>query len=131
MASASAIRPALTSAVSFSITASKAVIASSSESASLRASAGVDTDGSGLLVCAALCRAMMACLPGSARAGGLLHDEAAIDVRGQADAAGLGEGFRIFVGQHRAPDAGARGAAERSVALHVGGHLREHRVEEH
>src|ERR1019366_4365379 len=44
---------------------------------------------------------------------------------------GLGEGLRIFLGQHRAPHAGARRIAERAFALDAAGHLREHRIEKH
>ena len=62
---------------------------------------------------------------------GLLQDQRAIDVVGNADAAGLGEGFRILLGQHRAPHAGARRIAERAFALEAVGHLREHLVEKH
>src|SRR5438128_12181946 len=68
---------------------------------------------------------------GSAGAVGLLQDQGAEDVVGNADAAGLGEGFRIFVRQHRAPDARAGRVAERPFAFDAGGHLRKHRVEEH
>src|SRR5882672_3053411 len=62
---------------------------------------------------------------------GLLQNERAIDVVGDADAAGLGEGFRILLRQHRAPHSGARGVAERAFALDAAGHLRKHRVQEH
>src|SRR6476620_11785176 len=68
---------------------------------------------------------------GSGGAVGLLQDQAAEDIVGDADAAGLGKGFRIFVRQHRAPDAGTGGVAERPFAFDAGGHLRKHRVEEH
>src|SRR6478672_12111780 len=67
----------------------------------------------------------------SSGAVGLLQDQRAENVVGNADAAGLGEGFRILVGQHRAPDAGAGRVAERAFALDAAGHLRKHRVEEH
>ncbi len=43
----------------------------------------------------------------------------------------LAKDFRIFIRQHRAPDAGAGGVAERPFAFDAGGHLRKHRVEEH
>src|SRR5882757_4418499 len=62
---------------------------------------------------------------------GLLHDQRAEHVPGNSDAAGLGEGFRILLCQHRAPYAGAGGVAERAFALDAAGHLREHRIEEH
>src|SRR6476469_8486899 len=67
----------------------------------------------------------------SAGAVGLLQNQGAEHVVGNADAAGLGEGFRVFVRQHRAPDAGAGRIAERPFAFDAGGHLRKHRVEEH
>src|SRR6202044_3309876 len=54
-----------------------------------------------------------------------------IHLLGDADAAGLREGFRILFDLHRAPDAGADGAAERAFALEAAGHLREHGVEKH
>src|SRR5450755_4238253 len=62
---------------------------------------------------------------------GLLQNQRAIDVVGNADAARLGEGFRILFGQHRAPHPCARGIAERAFALDAAGHLRKHRVEKH
>src|SRR6202048_1264135 len=68
---------------------------------------------------------------GLAGAAGLLQNQRAIDVVGNADAAGLGEGFRILFGQHRTPHPGARGIAERAFALDAAGHLRKHRVEKH
>src|ERR1700716_4039281 len=68
---------------------------------------------------------------GLAGAVGLLEDQRAIDVVGNSDAAGLGEGFRILLRQHRAPYAGARRIAERAFALDAVGHLREHRMEKH
>src|SRR5258707_13299963 len=61
----------------------------------------------------------------------LLQNERAIDVVGASDAAGLGEGFRILFGEHRAPHAGARRIAERAFALDAAGHLRKHRIEKH
>src|SRR6202171_779400 len=67
-------------------------------------------------------------LAGAAR---LLQNQCAVDVVGNADAAGLGEGFRILVGQHRAPHPGARRIAERAFALDAAGHLRKHRIEKH
>src|ERR1700712_5926354 len=67
----------------------------------------------------------------SAGAVGLLHDQGAEDVVGDSDAAGFGERFRIFVRQHRAPDAGAGRIAERAFALDAGGHLRKHRIQKH
>src|SRR5882724_12815707 len=67
----------------------------------------------------------------SAGAVGLLKDQGAEDIIRDADAAGLGEGFRILIGQHRTPHAGAGGVAERAFALDAGGHLRKHRIEEH
>src|SRR5664279_1285581 len=66
-----------------------------------------------------------------AGAVGLLQNQRAIDVVGNSDAAGLGEGFRILFRQHRAPHAGARRIAERAFALDAAGHLREHRIEKH
>src|SRR3981081_2414722 len=66
-----------------------------------------------------------------AGAVGLLQNQRAIDVIGNSDAAGLGEGFRILVRQHRAPHPGARRIAERAFALDAAGHLREHRIEKH
>src|SRR3979411_239090 len=68
---------------------------------------------------------------GLAGAVGLLQDQRAIDVVGNSDAAGLGEGFRILLRQHRAPYAGARRIAERAFAFDAAGHLREHRIEKH
>src|SRR3977135_1367209 len=68
---------------------------------------------------------------GLAGAVGLLQDQRAIDVVGNSDAAGLGEGFRILLRQHRAPYAGARRRAERDFALDAACHLREHRIEKH
>src|SRR5258705_260555 len=62
---------------------------------------------------------------------GLLDDQRAVDFGGNSDAAGLGEGFGILLRQHRAPDAGAGGVAERAFALEAGGHLRKHRIEKH
>src|ERR1700761_693106 len=70
----------------------------------------------------------MGCLAGAAC---LLQDQRAVDLVGDADAAGLRERFRIWFGQHRAPYAGALGVAERAVALQLGGHVRKHLVEEH
>src|SRR5712672_743088 len=64
-------------------------------------------------------------------AAGLLQNERAIDFVGNSDAAGLGEGFRIFFRQHRTPHPGARGVAERAFALDAAGHLRKHRIEKH
>src|ERR1700733_15326316 len=73
------------------------------------------------------------CLAGPDLAGlvGLLQNQLAKDVFGNADAARLGEGFRILLRQHRAPHAGARRIAERAFALEAVGHLREHLVDEH
>src|SRR6266404_2403905 len=68
---------------------------------------------------------------GLAGAVGLLQDQRAKDVVGNSDAAGLGEGFRILLRQHRAPYAGARRISERAFALDAAGHLREHRIEKH
>src|SRR5258708_9027164 len=68
---------------------------------------------------------------GLAGAVGLLQDQRAKDVIGNSDAAGLGEGFRILLRQHRAPYAGARRISERAFALDAAGHLREHRIEKH
>src|SRR6195256_2160791 len=68
---------------------------------------------------------------GLSGAAGLLHDQRVKDVIRYSDAAGLGEGFRILFRQHRAPDAGAGRVAERAIAFDAGGHLREHRVQEH
>jgi hypothetical protein len=48
---------------------------------------------------------------------GLLHNQRAIDFLGDADAAGLREGFRILFDLHRAPDAGTDGIAERAFAI--------------
>src|SRR5471030_1623972 len=62
---------------------------------------------------------------------GLLQNQLAKDVFGNADAARLGEGFRILLRQHRAPHAGARRIAERAFALEAVGHLREHLVDKH
>src|SRR5712671_5330807 len=64
-------------------------------------------------------------------AAGLLQNERAIDFVGNSDAAGLGEGFRIFFRQHRTPHPGARRVAERAVALDAAGHLRKHRIQKH
>src|SRR5262245_5964074 len=61
----------------------------------------------------------------------LLLQQRAIDVVGEPDAAGLCERFRIFLGEERAPHAGASAAAERALAIDAGHHLAEHRVEEH
>src|SRR4051794_11485185 len=68
---------------------------------------------------------------GSGGAVGLLQDQGAEDVVGNADAAGLGKGFRVFVRHHRAPGAGTGRITERPFAFDAGGHLRKHRVEEH
>src|SRR4029453_18658069 len=54
-----------------------------------------------------------------------------VDVVGQPEAAGLGEGLRVFLAQERAPHAAAAAAAEWAVAIDAGEHLVEHRVEEH
>src|SRR5712672_3276657 len=64
-------------------------------------------------------------------AAGLLQNERAIDFVGNSDAAGLGEGFRIFFRQHRTPYAGAWRIAERAFALDAAGHLRKHRIQKH
>src|SRR2546429_849278 len=61
----------------------------------------------------------------------LLQNQRAIDLVGNSNAAGLGEGFRILFRQHRAPHAGARRIAERAFALDAAGHLRKHRIEKH
>src|SRR5262245_5889508 len=61
----------------------------------------------------------------------LLLQQRAIDVVGKADTAGAGKGFRVFLGEERAPHANAGAAAERTVAVGAGHHLAEHRVEEH
>src|SRR5712671_4963842 len=50
-------------------------------------------------------------------AAGLLQNERAIDFVGNSDAAGLGEGFRIFFRQHRTPHPGAGRVAERPSPL--------------
>src|SRR4051812_35542578 len=114
--------PARTSAVSRSMTPSSTTITSISSSASLRASAGVE------IACAS-CATGFACGCWfisvsllSAGAVGLLQDQGAEDVVGNADAAGFGEGFCVFIRQHRAPYAGAGGVAERAFALDAGGH---------
>src|SRR5882724_2790867 len=62
---------------------------------------------------------------------GLQDDQRAVDFGRNPDAAGLGEGFGILLRQHRAPHPGARRIAERPFALEAGGHLGEHRIEEH
>src|SRR5712672_1157758 len=64
-------------------------------------------------------------------AAGLLQNERAIDFAGNSNAAGLGEGFRIFFRQHRTPHPGARRVAERAFALDAAGHLRKHRIQKH
>src|SRR5262245_66587312 len=61
----------------------------------------------------------------------LHRKERTIDMVGEPDAAGLGEGLGIFVAQERAPHADGAFAAERPFALDRGEHLVEHRVEEH
>src|SRR3984957_4167243 len=66
-----------------------------------------------------------------AGATGLLQDQRAIDVVGNADAAGLGEVLRILFCQHRAPHPGARRVAVGAFALETGGHLRKHLIEKH
>src|ERR1700722_14555265 len=66
-----------------------------------------------------------------AGATGLLQNQRAIDVVGNADAAGLGEVFRILFRQHRAPHPGARRVAVGAFALEARGHLREHLIEKH
>src|SRR5580693_1191760 len=66
-----------------------------------------------------------------AGAFGLLQNQCAIDVVGDTDATGLGEGFRILLRQHRTPHAGALGIAERAFALEAAGHVRKHRIEKH
>jgi hypothetical protein len=62
---------------------------------------------------------------------GLLQDQRAEDLVGDADAAGLGEVLRILLGQHRAPHAGSGRVAERAFTLQAAGHLRKHRIEKH
>src|SRR5207253_1722734 len=57
-------------------------------------------------------------------APGLLQDQRAEHLVGNADAAGLGERLGIFIRQHRAPHPGADGVAERAFALDAAGHLR-------
>src|SRR5882724_12123831 len=106
---------------------SSALIVSIKSSASLRASTDVKIAGAGL----ACGRWFMSVSLRSAGAVGLLQDQGAEDVVGNADAAGFGEGFRIFVCQHRAPDAGAGRIAKRPFAFDAAGHLRKHRIEEH
>src|ERR1700722_15608644 len=59
----------------------------------------------------------------------LLGQKGVIDLVGNADAAGLGEGFGVLLAQERAPYTDGRPAAERPVALHAGEHLAEHGVE--
>src|SRR5437764_14532640 len=96
---------------------SSAPITSIMSSASLRASAGVEIAGAGAAAGLACGRWFMSVCLWSAGAVGLLQDQGAEDVVGDADAAGLGEGFRVFVRQHRTPHAGAGGVAERAFAL--------------
>src|SRR6185437_10596896 len=61
----------------------------------------------------------------------LMGEETAVDLVGDADAAGLGERFGVFVGQERAPYPDRTLAAERSLAIDAGEHLLERGVEEH
>src|ERR1700677_4995041 len=120
--------PARTSSVSRSMMPSSALITSIRFSASLRASAGVHASGTG--VTGAGWRCGCCCMSGFpsgcsdlAGAVGLLQNQRAIDLVRDADAAGLGERFRILFGQHRTPHPGALGIAERTVALEAAGHL--------
>jgi len=88
-------------------------------SASLRASAGVDREaaaptmaaGSGLAL-----RWFMVVSSAISWPVGLLENERAIDVVGNADAPALAMIWNTF-GEHGAPHAGARRIAERAVAL--------------
>src|SRR5580698_5321458 len=132
----SRILPARTSSVSRSITPSSALITSIRFSASLRAWAGVVASGTGAAAGCAGCRCGCCCMMSSlerilAGAVGLLQDQRAVDLVGNADAAGLRKRLGILLDLHRAPHAGAFGIAERAVALHAAGHLRKHLVEEH
>src|SRR6476661_8273893 len=61
----------------------------------------------------------------------LLRQQAAIDVVGDADPAGLGEGLGVFLREQRAPHAGRAAAAERPVAVEAGRHLLEHGIDEY
>src|SRR6476661_2328805 len=61
----------------------------------------------------------------------LLRQQAAIDVVGDADPAGLGEGLGVFLREQRAPHAGRAAAAERPVAVEPGRHLLEHGIDEY
>src|SRR2546430_1700137 len=128
---ASRTLPARTSSVSCSMTPSSAPITSIRSSASLRASTGVEIAWAGAAAGLACGRWFMSVFLRSAGAVGLLQDQGAEHVIRDADAAGLGERFRVFIRQHRAPDAGAGGVAERAFALDAGGHLRKHRIEKH
>src|ERR1700730_13370276 len=122
--------PARTSSVSRSMTPSSALMTSIRFSASLRASAAVAADRIGAGASRRCACGLISSFP-LAGALGLLQDQRAVDLVGDSDAAGLGKGFRILLGQHRPPDAGARRIAERAFALEAARHLREHRVEEH
>src|SRR4051794_39094015 len=128
---ASRTLPARTSSVSCSMTPSSAPITSIRSSASLRAASGVETAWAGAAAGWACGRWFMSSFLRSAGAIGLLQDQGAEHVIRDADAAGSGERFRVFIRQHRTPYAGAGGVAERTVAFDAAGHLRKHRVEEH
>src|SRR5579862_1139610 len=69
-------------------------------------------------------------IPASVGVRFLLRQKGVIDLVGNSDAAGLGEGFGVLLAQERAPYPDGRSAAEGSVALHAGEHLAEHGVEE-
>src|SRR6185312_11847115 len=62
----------------------------------------------------------------------LLHgDHRPVDLVGDADAAGLGEGLGVFIRQERTPDAGCAFTPEGAFAIDAGIHLLQHRIEEH
>src|SRR5215470_6337795 len=124
------MRPARTSWVSSSSTASSPAMASASRAISrapsaalaIGARAGAGLGGGGMALCS-LRRDRAARL--------LMGDEGAIDVIGKADAASLGESLGVLLGQERAPDAHPDTAAERAFAIDGGEHVLKHLIEEH
>src|ERR1051326_1421091 len=60
-----------------------------------------------------------------------MGDQRTIDVIRKSDAAGLGKGLGVLLGQEREPDAHTDAAAKRAFALDAGEHVLEHLIEEH
>src|SRR5690242_8456293 len=59
-----------------------------------------------------------------------MSHQRAVDLIGNADAASLGKGSCVLIGEHRAPDAGGAATSEGTFAVNIGEHVLEHRVEE-